>query len=285
LNCGATWRPVCSASAAGLPTSCCAAREVPAEVAQPLLRPRAALPQGVSGEGANSLCDLVACGSRTGGVAVALVPANARCVESTVLGVWSAPSAAPVLAVYLPDRLPTAHVLCSCADGVLRWLYVAALEDRSSEEAFVVLGHLCCSTKCRMSSVEVLPSQGLVVIGESLGGVSVFRVAPALAMAASLESVRAAMAQGHSDGHEVYAVQFPLLLRFPKCHATYPVTLAKAAGDVVFTGGRDGTSTSLCAVWLACGDCLNIVLLRQLALADVCRSRKQMGCWASRQPL
>eukprot|EP00892_Ulva_mutabilis_P006964 jgi/Ulvmu1/463/UM001_0470.1 len=244
------WREVCDVASGGMHLACCAAQPMHACGSCTQDNTLATRP-----------ADVVVCGSRQGTVTVVSVALDAP-DESAVLARWCAAPASSVLSVYVPDALPTGHVLCARADGRLWWLHVPALrcarraahstETGDAMEAAECDNGVCGATICgwamvsaknRISAVEVLPADGLMIVGDSVGGLTGFTVPSALMHARTAEEVADALSdagRGPSAAPSTAAREFGAAWRFGKRHGTHPVTMVAAAAGGVYTGGRDG---------------------------------------------
>lgn len=287
-SCRADWGGVCDVSAGGMHLSCCAAR--PLHACMPCMHSPG--DDGAAGrepsqteacrDSCTSAADVAVVGSRQGSVTIVRVPA-ANPAGADVIARWAAP-AGGVTSVYLLDALPPGHVLCASAGGRLWWLFVPALtpaghtahstpstaapeaEARRGGDAapageVVVAGWCVINQKQRIAAAGVVPAAGLVVVGDSVGGLTGFAVPGALMRARSTADVDAALqdaaasagdqqaasdsgAEGARVGREFAAVgrEFAAVCRFARSHGTHPVTMVAAVEGCVYTGGRNGAA-------------------------------------------
>lgn len=244
-SCLPEWREACDVAAGGMHLSCCAALP---------------LPVCTRCTQHTDAADVVVSGSRQGTVTVVRVPV-ATPERAEVVARWRASPAAALISVYLIDSLPAGHVLCSCSDGRLWWLHApallcgchapAALGDRAPEapRTATACGWAAINPKHRISAVEVLPDAGLLIVGDSVGGITAFTVPAALMHACNLNAVTAALAapsrrqrasDADAESGSEGASGFAAAARFGRAHGAAPVTMVAAAAEFVYTGGRDG---------------------------------------------
>ena len=204
--------------------------------------------------------DVVVCGARAPGLTVACV-GHDRDTPPRVLHAahfqLSETTQASILAVWIPKALPPGHVLLTDSDNTVWWVFVAlspwSAGGAHADVDMVVLARCDCGAKTRVACVEVLPGCGLLVMGDSLGGVAVHSFPVELQTILTVQGAQCAVAKGtqcdgcRDDGEQRAAA--PLRLKrvsaFRKVHASTPVTLAKAVGNSLYTGGRNGAILSV----------------------------------------
>lgn len=280
------WSSVCTVPQQQMPLSCCAARRYSLKkhrgLASTCLPQTLSAPNNGSGEKQDSsqthcstitddshnTVDVVVCGSRHPGLTLTCIPvsSNSQRAASNVVHLnLSEITQAPILALWMPGGLPPGHVLCADANNTVWWMFVHLSGTTCStnawdnvEDAIVVVSTCECGPKTRVSSVEVLPDSGLLVVGDSLGGVASFQVPKELlsvetasdALAFVNESGEHLNSSGQDDGHGRLdaPVRMVCTSAFRKVHASTPVTLTKATGRSLFTGGRNGVDRTLFAL-------------------------------------
>jgi hypothetical protein len=296
-DCASVWSTVCVVPPHCNPLSCCAARRYSSRWSQwslslPQEVPSTSHTQNVvssdsqhcGGEsceaqerGASGVLDVTACCSRVPSLTVAAV-ATSSDSQRTILHIahlqLSEVTQAPILAVWIPRELPPGHVVFADADNNVLWAFVrlsASADDGKEPEADIVFLATCeCGPKIRVVSVEVVISSGLLVVGDSLGGVAAYSIPHALQSAATISEAQAAVdAEFHESGGEVNVggdggahapghaarpgrLNLTCVSAFRKVHASTPVTLAKVtSGSTLFTGGRNGVIVSMLSTALA----------------------------------
>lgn len=301
----AVWSSVCVAPQEHMALSCCAAQRysacMPCFVSHKNPKPSqlhnstSLTAQGCVDESSvveegrvTGSVDVVVCGSRMRGLTVACVAAGC----DTQPSVWqishfrlSKLTQAPILAVWIPKVLPPGHVLCTDSDNNVWWVFVSLSATRDGEtepeEDMMVLATCTCGPKTRVASVEVLPDCGLLAVGDSLGGVAAYSFPPALQTAATMADAQSVRKEAHCSGcgdageergAQVAPLQLACVSTFRKVHATTPVTLAKAVGSTLYTGGRNG------AIFI-CFDCCIWQCFRTCCALQTVLSQESLSCF------
>jgi hypothetical protein len=188
---------------------------------------------------AGEQCDDVATGTRAGTIVHTTYGHAWTGVEVTAVNGLELCSIEAVVMVFLPRELPRGHVLVATAGAKLHWWVSSCISAGStylSSSTPAVTVAVCSSPEQkRIVSVEMLPECSAIVVGDSVGGITIY--------GCPIDLIK--QLQNHRTSCQASICQalcLPLLARLPSAHAAQPVLVIRyeAGQGTLLTAGRDG---------------------------------------------